>query len=284
MSKLAAPTSFGFNKSNTNTSSANKPTTTATAAATATVPSKLQAPNTNATSTTATSNSKAANDNVAANKENIPTSLSASSSSSTLSLSLLAPSSLLSDVKPRISTGALSGNVIVAVRIRPLNSMELGSGQHSIWNTTDGYTVQHIQNQHQSSLSSSNVGQKPGITDASTRKASKIPSYEFDHVFNDRISNKDIYCVIGESLVDKIVDGYHGCIFAYGQTSSGKTHSIFGNQESPGLITNCVNDIFAAINEASDDREYYLRVSYIEVYNEGMSTMLYSMMCLTVQY
>ncbi len=62
------------------------------------------------------------------------------------------------------------------------------------------------------------------------------------------------------------MNGYHGCIFAYGQTSSGKTYTIHGTQSDPGMIPLSVESVFQFI-ETCPDREFVLRVSYLEVCN-----------------
>jgi hypothetical protein len=60
------------------------------------------------------------------------------------------------------------------------------------------------------------------------------------------------------------VHGFNSTVFAYGQTSSGKTHTMRGTPAEPGIIPMAVQEAFALI-EASQDREFLLRVSYMEV-------------------
>nr|KJB29410.1 hypothetical protein B456_005G098800 [Gossypium raimondii] len=61
-----------------------------------------------------------------------------------------------------------------------------------------------------------------------------------------------------------------GTAFAYGQTSSGKTFTMNGSSNDPGIIHRAVNDIFQKINMISD-REFLIRVSYMEIYNEEIN-------------
>lgn len=63
-----------------------------------------------------------------------------------------------------------------------------------------------------------------------------------------------------------------GVIFAYGQTSSGKTHSMFGTSSDPGIIPQCIQTIFHAIQESS--RVWLLRCSFLEIYNEELLDLL----------
>lgn len=56
-----------------------------------------------------------------------------------------------------------------------------------------------------------------------------------------------------------------GTVFAYGQTSSGKTHTMRGTPQEPGITLLAVQDIFNHI-ATTQDREFLLRVSYMEVW------------------
>ncbi|KAF5725318.1 centromere-associated protein E-like isoform X1 [Tripterygium wilfordii] len=69
------------------------------------------------------------------------------------------------------------------------------------------------------------------------------------------------------------MQGINGTVFAYGITSSGKTHTMHGEQKSPGIIPLAVKDVFGIIQEMSG-REFLLRVSYLEIYNEVINDLL----------
>lgn len=62
----------------------------------------------------------------------------------------------------------------------------------------------------------------------------------------------------------QVVNGFNSTVFAYGQTSSGKTHTMKGTGDDPGIIPLAVREIFQLIG-ACQDREFLLRVSYMEV-------------------
>lgn len=67
------------------------------------------------------------------------------------------------------------------------------------------------------------------------------------------------------TLSQQVIGGFNGTVFAYGQTSSGKTHTMRGTPEEPGIIPLAVAEIFRQIN-SMQDREFLLRVSYMEVW------------------
>ena len=69
------------------------------------------------------------------------------------------------------------------------------------------------------------------------------------------------------------MDGWNwnkATVFAYGQTSSGKTYTMTGTNEQPGVIPLAINDIYKSSRE-SKQKEYILRASYIEIYNETIN-------------
>jgi centromeric protein E len=69
------------------------------------------------------------------------------------------------------------------------------------------------------------------------------------------------------------MEGYHGTVFAYGMTGTGKTFSMQGTATNPGVIPLAITDIFSYIRE-TPHREFLLRVSYLEIYNEKIHDLL----------
>lgn len=69
------------------------------------------------------------------------------------------------------------------------------------------------------------------------------------------------------------MEGYHGTVFAYGMTGTGKTFSMQGTATNPGVIPLAITDIFSYIRE-TPSREFLLRVSYLEIYNERIHDLL----------
>ena len=125
----------------------------------------------------------------------------------------------------------------VAVRVRPLNKQEVEGGQPFSWNVQ---------------------GNAINSTDARDTK------YTLDHIFGPDWSTHQIYDTIAKGLVHKVISGFNGTIFAYGQTSSGKTFTMRGSQQEPGIVPLAVKEAFALI-DAHQEREFLLRVSYMEV-------------------
>lgn len=88
--------------------------------------------------------------------------------------------------------------------------------------------------------------------------------YALDHVFGPETSTAQLYAATTQGLIRKLVNGFNSTVFAYGQTSSGKTHTMRGAANEPGIIPMAVHEVFSII-EQQQDREFLLRVSYMEV-------------------
>ncbi|XP_023590518.1 centromere-associated protein E [Trichechus manatus latirostris] len=142
---------------------------------------------------------------------------------------------------------AEEGAVAVCVRVRPLNSREeaLGEDTQVYWKT-DKNTIYQVD------------GSK---------------SFNFDRVFHSNETTKNVYEEIAVPIIESAIQGYNGTIFAYGQTASGKTYTMMGSQDYLGVIPRAIHDIFKKIKEFPD-REFLLRVSYMEIYNETITDLL----------
>ncbi|XP_051265824.1 centromere-associated protein E isoform X5 [Dicentrarchus labrax] len=98
-------------------------------------------------------------------------------------------------------------------------------------------------------------------------------SFSFDRVFTAEETTNQLYQDIAKPLVVSSVEGYNGTIFAYGQTSSGKTFTMMGSDRIPGVIPLAVEDVFQTIKNCPK-KEFLLRVSYMEIYNETVTDLL----------
>ncbi|XP_074131372.1 centromere-associated protein E isoform X5 [Sminthopsis crassicaudata] len=98
-------------------------------------------------------------------------------------------------------------------------------------------------------------------------------SFSFDRVFHSNETTEKVYEEIAVPIIRSAVQGYNGTIFAYGQTASGKTYTMMGSADCLGVIPKAVNDIFKKIKEIPE-REFLLRVSYMEIYNETITDLL----------
>ncbi|KAB5588892.1 hypothetical protein CTheo_7668 [Ceratobasidium theobromae] len=97
-------------------------------------------------------------------------------------------------------------------------------------------------------------------------------SFQTDEVLTGT-DNKVVYAATAKGHVRAAMDGYNSVVFAYGQTASGKTFTLSGSDDQPGIIPRAMRDVFGYIKK-HPDREFLLRASYLEIYNEQIYDLL----------
>lgn len=150
-----------------------------------------------------------------------------------------------------------SDNVKVVVRCRPLNSNEKAAQYET------AVAVDEVRGQI--SVKKSSGSQEPPKT------------FTFDTVFGPASKQVDVYNLTARPIVDSVLQGYNGTIFAYGQTGTGKTFTMEGVRSVPelrGIIPNSFAQIFGHIAKAEGESRFLVRVSYLEIYNEEVRDLL----------
>ncbi|KAK2727831.1 hypothetical protein QYM36_008344 [Artemia franciscana] len=141
-------------------------------------------------------------------------------------------------------------SIKVVCRFRPLNDSEVKAGSQFIVKF-------------------------PGEEDSCVSIGGKV--YMFDKVFKPNATQEKVYNEAARSIVKDVLCGYNGTIFAYGQTSSGKTHTMEGVISQPhlqGIIPRIVNDIFNHIYLMEENLEFHIKVSYFEIYMDKIRDLL----------
>ncbi|KII69422.1 Kinesin heavy chain [Thelohanellus kitauei] len=120
-----------------------------------------------------------------------------------------------------------------------------------------------------------------GIESASIQPDGKVIAenriFVFDNVFPQTTEQITIYETSAKPLVSDLLNGYNATIFAYGQTSSGKTFTmegVFDNVNKRGIIPRIIEDIFNYIYQMDDNLEFHIKVSYFEIYLDSIRDLL----------
>ncbi|XP_065165361.1 kinesin-like protein KIF3A [Atheta coriaria] len=148
-------------------------------------------------------------------------------------------------------------NVRVIIRIRPMSKKDHAEGNLDIIELDDEESVLTLT--------------KP------TGGHEKTKTFKFDHVFGTDCTQMEIYRHIAYPIVEKTLQGYNGTIFAYGQTGTGKTFTMAGDNKVPelkGIIPNAFSHIFSHIARASEEKAFAVTVTYLEIYNEDVRDLL----------
>jgi centromeric protein E len=110
-------------------------------------------------------------------------------------------------------------------------------------------------------------------SDGTTIQVGPLP-FAFDHIFDGGADQESVYRAIAQPLVGKAFDGLNSSLLAYGQTSSGKTHSMTGSAADPGITPRLVVDLFEAVSKLPAGATVDVTCSMLEIYNESLVDLL----------
>lgn len=102
----------------------------------------------------------------------------------------------------------------------------------------------------------------------------KEKKYSFDYAFGRDSTNSDVYTNCISSVISGVVQGLNATVFAYGSTGSGKTYTMVGTKDDPGLMVLSLHRIFDLIQRNKSSDEFEVTCSYLEVYNEVIYDLL----------
>jgi centromeric protein E len=156
--------------------------------------------------------------------------------------------------------------------MRPLNTNE---GRHNrVWKVLPQYSA---------------VAQTTPSGQPLAERVTGRSFFNYDKTFNEETETAQVYDTVCKDIVTSAVTGLNGTIFAYGQTSSGKTYTMQGSgtieegsiraadgttsQSGGGIVHMAAADIFRHV-ESQPDRIFLVRASFLEIYNEEVRDLL----------
>ena len=180
-----------------------------------------------------------------------------------------------------------SNCIRVCVRVRPLLEHE----DVEFWQTdkdnniiyTDNYYSDQNEIINESYALTNNISNKSLSYTRKDVKKLLIDSiyapqkFSFDRVYSIDCDSQLIYKEMCKDVVSSALEGYNGSIFMYGQTTSGKTFTMLGSPNNPGILPCTLRDIFLKINKIGKENtniNYKVYCSYIEIYNENIHDLL----------
>ncbi|GAA5893182.1 hypothetical protein JCM6882_003906 [Rhodosporidiobolus microsporus] len=155
-------------------------------------------------------------------------------------------------------------NVVVCLRVRPSKSSSK-SQQPEIYSLSPTASTLTLAPSHPTLL------KRNGHTSRSDEY-----EFRFDLLHVAPSPTVELYDGKIKPVVRAALGGFNGTVFAYGQTASGKTHTMMGSDEEPGIIPLAIDELFCFIHKQNTHRTYSLRVSFLEIYNEQLRDLLAS--------
>ncbi|WWC70214.1 uncharacterized protein I206_104164 [Kwoniella pini CBS 10737] len=102
----------------------------------------------------------------------------------------------------------------------------------------------------------------------------KNRKYVFDQVFSMEAGQEVVFERTAKPLLPGVLDGYNATVFAYGATGCGKTHTISGTEEQPGIIVRTMKELFDLVEDTKLQYDTYFQMSMVEIYNETIRDLL----------
>ncbi|KAK5607166.1 Kinesin-like protein kif22 [Crenichthys baileyi] len=158
--------------------------------------------------------------------------------------------------RPTVSDGGSkkTSRVRVAVRLRPYVSRQDEKGEGPCVRGLDSQNLEII----------------------NWRNATETVKYHFDVFHGEQTTQQDVFLSSVKPILPHILNGQNASVFAYGPTGAGKTHTMLGTAEQPGVIPRAVREVFNLVS-AKDENEgwdYSIGMSYLEIYNEKVLDLL----------
>lgn len=150
--------------------------------------------------------------------------------------------------------GNSAGNVKVMCRFRPISDKEKDHSKNICCEFMDN-------------------------TQVSIRTTNDLNTYRFsfDRIFNPKSSQQEVFNLAAKPIIDSVLEGFNGTIFAYGQTSSGKTYTMMGDlhkYDDEGIIPRMVKHVFSYISNSTSEVEYIVKLSMMEIYMERVRDLI----------
>ena len=147
---------------------------------------------------------------------------------------------------------------MVVARVRPQNKKEENSTPNASWKLVVDSPKQTIE----------------------VQEGGKLYGFNFDYAFDGKTSQEEVFTKVASHAVDWVCEGFNSTIFTYGNTSSGKSFTMFGHENGEknlrGIIPRACEALFAGIDSREDVVEASVKCSFLEIYRERIRDLLCS--------
>ncbi|XP_041267761.1 kinesin-like protein KIF18A [Onychostruthus taczanowskii] len=106
------------------------------------------------------------------------------------------------------------------------------------------------------------------------KRQRKDLKFMFDTIFDDSSSQLEVFEHTTKNIIEGFLNGYNCTVLAYGATGAGKTHTMLGSPEDPGVMYLTMVTLYKRMDQIKDDKTCDVAVSYLEVYNEQIRDLL----------
>ncbi|XP_012706201.2 kinesin-like protein KIF18A [Fundulus heteroclitus] len=161
-------------------------------------------------------------------------------------------------------------HVKVVVRVRPTNDCEKRENCRNVVQVVDSHMIIFDPKEEDISCFGSQRQRNRNLN----KRANKDLKFVFDHVFDENATQADIFENTTKGVLDGLMNGFNCTVFAYGATGAGKTHTMLGSPNDPGVMYRTMNELFKRMDDVKEEKEFAIAFSYLEVYNEQIRDLL----------
>ncbi|KFQ37507.1 Kinesin-like KIF18A, partial [Mesitornis unicolor] len=161
-------------------------------------------------------------------------------------------------------------HVKVVVRVRPESQKEKDGNFSKVVHVVDQHILVFDPKEEEVSF----FHQKRQTYRDITKRQNKDLKFVFDAVFSEKSSQLEVFENTTKSMIDGFLNGYNCTVLAYGATGAGKTHTMLGTPEDPGVMYLTMMTLYNCMDQMKEDKICNVAVSYLEVYNEQIRDLL----------
>ena len=152
-------------------------------------------------------------------------------------------------------------NMKVVVRIRPENEAEICSSSRTVAKVMD----EHVLVFDPSPDNAPTFHALGPLRQPLLGKKHRDLRFAFDRVFDETASQVEVFEHTTKAVIDGVLDGINCSVFAYGATGAGKTYTMLGDLENPGVMFLTMMELYRRITDLQDEKTCQVAVSYCEV-------------------
>ncbi|RDD41252.1 Kinesin-like protein KIF19 [Trichoplax sp. H2] len=149
----------------------------------------------------------------------------------------------------------------VAVRLRPIKEK-----------LNDNKKIAYVANRNIVTLDDPHDDIDPIFVGKTKRSRSK--QFMYDATFDEGATQKEVFLGTTKPLIKSVLAGFNATVFAYGATGAGKTYTMVGKDDNPGIMILTLQDLFHQMEITQNEMHYRVKMSYIEIYNETIRDLL----------
>ncbi|XP_061335162.1 kinesin-like protein KIF18A isoform X2 [Pezoporus flaviventris] len=161
-------------------------------------------------------------------------------------------------------------HIKVVVRVRPESQKEKDSSFTKVVHVVDQHILVFDPKEEEVSF----FHRKKMTHRDINKRQNKDLKFVFDTVFAESSTQLEVFEHTTKSVIDGFLNGYNCTVLAYGATGAGKTHTMLGSPEDPGVMYLTMMALYNSIDEIKEDKICNIAVSYLEVYNEQIRDLL----------